>query len=244
MGSVPTPTPIWVEAVEKRQATTHATFAATHGLEFADYQAEAEARLAAWVAAAEIRVRIRPAHVLAFLRDGRYKTQFETGHSAGYFDPAIRSRLEEMMLGVPHETPDELRPVYGYLSGSREAGPVAAYGRVVLHLEPEVRRRSTFTVGDTLDQTEAAKLPFFAPTPVDSPSLISVNAEKDVLAASDFASLADAGHRYAEVQIYGQVRTRDVASVTFTRGVAPDGATRAQLCAVGIPFRTRPGDAP
>jgi hypothetical protein len=54
-----------------------------------------------------------------------------------------------------------------------------------------------------------------------------VNAEKDVLAADGFATLADPGHRYAEVQIYG-----------------PDEDVRSQLSAAGITFQSRPGDAP
>jgi hypothetical protein len=106
----------------------------------------------------------------AILRDGRFKTQFETGTSGGIIKPdgspsSLRIAAEERVFGLPEDLPPEQRPVYGALRtgrleealtlGSREshAAPWRSpwhYGDHVFLLGDEAKGRSTYTWGDSL----------------------------------------------------------------------------------------------
>jgi hypothetical protein len=106
-------------------------------------------------------ISIHPRHLAQLLEDGRYRTQFETGHSGGSYDPDHR-RSVERRFGVPQsEDIDVLRPTYGSLvplpglHGDAK-GPVqyqflpgACYGEATVVLRERVRGRGTLTFGDS-----------------------------------------------------------------------------------------------
>lgn len=92
------------------------------------------------------------------LKDGRLKTQFDTGSTMGWYDPSVRAKVEERLFGIPKAYEGDYRPVYGTLHtghsnkrGWVHGGPGVDYGNAWLELHPEVKKRSTFTAGDSLD---------------------------------------------------------------------------------------------
>jgi len=220
----------WRTAAHQAHRDAAAVNAARRGMLVDTYVTAAEQWLRARLATAEVRLRIRHPHVLDLLRDGRYLTQFEVPHSGGALGQSRRMVIEHTVLGVPPSCRPSDRPVYGYLSGSDEAGMLGQYGDVVVRLKRSVRPRSRFVIGDSLDHTIThASPPVFAPEPVDRPSLLALIAPIDPL---DCPSLADASplpYRYAEAQIYGGVRLSDVEEFVFTLGTRPDANTQNLL---------------
>ncbi|MBB5872615.1 GNAT superfamily N-acetyltransferase [Allocatelliglobosispora scoriae] len=89
-------------------------------------------------------------------RDGRYRSQFETGHSNGgltAFPGGDRDRWEERIFGGAYHrgafTPAE-RPVYGGLNLADHAdGASPRFGSCHVRLRPAVLERCTFSFGDS-----------------------------------------------------------------------------------------------
>jgi hypothetical protein len=99
-------------------------------------------------------------------KDGRLKTQFETGKSQGMYDPLFRAKREMTAFGVPLDTDPTSRPIYGYLAfpesvdfGRSVVRPdnykltttsVSQYGDVRLVLKDSTKTKTTFTMQDSL----------------------------------------------------------------------------------------------
>jgi hypothetical protein len=88
------------------------------------------------------------------LRDGIYKSQFETGLSSGSltaFAGGQRDEWERSLFGGAYharEVPLAERPTYGALELVRHAdGPSPRFGSCYLVLRPEVSKRCSFTYG-------------------------------------------------------------------------------------------------
>lgn len=92
------------------------------------------------------------------LASGRFLNQHETGNSNGAYAPGLRKKVERRMWGYTHgDTPEgapswdkgghEPGPIYGY---SKDFGGARGYGEFQVHLHPEVRKRTTYTYGDSL----------------------------------------------------------------------------------------------
>lgn len=227
----------WVSAVSREQQLRFALHAARQELSVAEYRRRLLICLRELCKKSELRVRVRRDHLPIVIADRRLRNQFETGHSAGYFHPQVRAELEHRVLGVPLSAVPAERPIYGYLSGSDETHALPSYGSVIATLQSSLRQRATFTVGDSLDQTAHARIPAFAPTPLVSPELLSIDARIDLLGASDFASASASSHRYAEAQIYGGVALDDVSALEFTAGLGPSEALMRELQAIALPWK-------
>ena len=99
-----------------------------------------------------------PLALVLMIRDGRYKSQFETATSFGAYSPSSRRASEQKLLGVPPDLPDELRPVYGFPhmndDSPLDTDVADAYGgsSVVIELRdsPSVKSRTTVTFADSL----------------------------------------------------------------------------------------------
>lgn len=226
----------WVADVSREHQLHFELHASRRQISVAEYRRRALELLRSLCAKAELRLRLRNDHLPAVLAEGRIRNQFETGHSGGYFDPRARAELEHLVLGVPLEASASDRPIYGYLSGSDEQQVLPQYGTVIISLRAAVRKRATFTLGDSLDQTVHARIPTFAPSALEAPELLSLFAPQDVLDASSFAAAAPPSHRYAEAQIYGGISLADVARLEFTAGQLPASETLSELGRLALPW--------
>jgi hypothetical protein len=100
---------------------------------------------------------VTPQNLKKILEEKRFKSQFETGTSGGFFSPDTRRAIEDKYMGIPKDTPDELRPIYGFQLGEGEgdevtrSGAAKGYGTIVVKLKDDVRGRTTMTAGDSLD---------------------------------------------------------------------------------------------
>lgn len=248
-------------AVFLRQREAFAVAAGTRLMSLDVYGHSVAGWLSNAVSNSEIRLRMRPIPFERFLRSGRYMTQFETSSSGGAHHHTLRMMIEGTLLGVPLNARPGDRPVYGYLSCSDEAGPVQAYGEIVLRLHEHLGARSTFMLGDSLDfsLTQFTE-PLFVPQPVLRPNTLAVvpfepptlghppappgqASPRDVLA---FPSVADAcgPHRYAEAQVFGGIRPDDVREAVFTLGTRPLPATEDLLDRLQVGWTTTEEHAP
>lgn len=227
-------------------------------------QLEAVAQLEGALRTSNITITLPPRVLAQVLKDGRYKTQFETRRSGGINDPQARSREEGERFGYPPHMKPEYRPVYGMV----ELGGVKApserenlqYGSAVVVLKSETRERTTFTVGDSLSLNRPS-----APVmnPRAQPAVVGI--DKGSFEFGAVARLRDVngdGKMYLEAQIHGGVRASDIASVIFEVGAEivgtgtrdngriigttqpPSRSVLAALDKAGIPYQiiTKPED--
>lgn len=95
--------------------------------------------------------------------DRRLKNQHEVGSSQGFFGPNFRRAAEQTLFGVDPSEPETAAPIYGYLTSEEDGhsgnDSLAQYGDIALRLRPEVRDRTTFTLGDSLDASNVGVQP-------------------------------------------------------------------------------------
>jgi hypothetical protein len=164
------------------------------------------------------------------LASGRFKSQFETRTSSGYYDPPRRKTAEEASLGLPRDLPDRRRPIYGYLStaGRPERHVAAGYGSVVVRFKPAVRDRTRLTCGDSL-----IRVAHVQSSPVTAPSLRSMQVS---IAGNDFDVVQErqsktplemlqvltARYNYVEAQFMDGVAADEIEEVLFEGPPPPD----------------------
>lgn len=190
-------------------------------------------------AGGQVRFRTSPANMQAILDDGRAKSLAEVGRTNAPTDLELddylelRRATERSMMGVDESVPVSEHPIYGYL-GDPDVAKV--YGKVVVNLTPETRKRTTATVGDSM---EGAPQPY----PVDSFSKLS---DEQLLASiSPYEIAAGAGVQdghistYMEAQIHGGVGLGDIASVELPESMR-GGDLEHALRQKGVPVQWRP----
>jgi len=143
------------------------------------------------------------------LTSGRFKTQYETGTSAGSFMPDGRAEAEAFGLGYATDTAAHQRPVYGYLATDRNGA--FTYGRVEFRLKPEVRERSTVTIGDSLSPFLGEQL---VGTPLSDPGQEGWDGSNmRNYMRNGTMPVMQGGCGYLEVQIQGGVGLADIERI-------------------------------
>lgn len=206
-------------------------------------EAKARAEESMRAAFADARIVIRRSKSLdKILTTGRMRTQFETGSTTAAVKSLATRRLrEETLLGLPGDTPDAARPVYGYLEigGARAAGlphedHVSSYGDVQIVLKPTVRSRTTAVVGDT----GGADL---LPSPIDDPKWYSFNPNGVIFHRQgpkldrDYTDREFTRNGYIEAQVTGGVTLDDIDEVILPG--PPSDKTRQLLDERGVRWR-------
>lgn len=161
----------------------------------------------------------------AIARDGRYRSQFETGTSNGgltAFDGGDRWKWESRLFdgrydgGPPHD-----RPVYGALNADDDpSGGSPRFGSAYFRLRPEVIERCTFCFPDSVFEPDAVR---------DAQGAIEL---MELARTSDLDQL----DRYVEAHVHGGVQIgRDVEAIVLDpcfRGTPMEEAAHRLGCAV------------
>jgi len=128
------------------------------------------AKLDAMVEGTSVHVAVPRSVLDDILQSGRMKSFFETQTTGGYTTTGVRADYEAVIFGYKTRALDKkLRPVYGYLEDAatvrkmlgkakantnRTLSQTKQYGDIAIRLKDEaVRNRTTFTAGDSLDET-------------------------------------------------------------------------------------------
>lgn len=123
-GLLPRPSRGWRLQVRRVQDALLAEHAQRHGMTADEYRSAAQRRMREWLKGADVCLRVDASLIQRFIRDGRYRSQFEVGTSGGLFHPALRIILEQSLLGIPAGARKRDRPVYGYIEGTDEDGRI------------------------------------------------------------------------------------------------------------------------
>jgi hypothetical protein len=163
-----------------------------------------------------------------------------------------RKAAESKLFGVPSNAPASDRPIYGYLehpdrhlSTGTEMG--SNYGEVQLALKSGAKQRSTYTVGDSLDDLHRAAHAGC----ITDPSSHDVKPDKNKIGKSITPGLEASDWkmteidldgrksfsitpRYIEAQIFGGVKLQDIAEVRIPRNTKLASTTEKKLQKAGV----------
>lgn len=184
------------------------------------YRTAVGERLAVLLSGVEVRMRMYPNDLQAWLEHGDFETMHGAGDTRGNPRRCDRIKVEEMVLDVPRYVEEKARPRYGYAQGSREDGRVNLYGEVLVRLHDQVRAISNVLLGDSMGSTNIAEYACTGPARLDEPQLICRFSSADVLQAAGLAEACDPYFLYAEIQIYGSLRAESIKQVLFCNGLA------------------------
>ena len=168
--------------------------------------------------------------VLNILKDGRFKSQIETGASHGVLDIDKRKKTTSRLFTMYEETgfSEDAYEIYGYLDNAPRA---SMYGDCKLVLKKQnLMQRTTFTTGDSLELIACGSDPFasLASRPSFSSWGQSVFSESVPNAPEtldwirkEFSSIAETGHlrsgNYVELQFHGGVSVEDIDYISLSR---------------------------
>jgi hypothetical protein len=229
----------WASRVYRRRRTIYAGLESSTGHGVAATTAVLTNRVRAWLRDAELRIRVPPEVVVQIVADGRYKSSFEVPGHEHLLVP--KGATESALFGIPLNAPPIDHPKYGYLRGSSEL-MASEYGLVVLRLHDHVRKRATFTLGDSANETFSGKLPIFAPSAVRRPGLKALRTSFDDLGELRMFRCTPSG--YCEIQIHGTLLLTDIAEIVFTAGLAPSVVLSQALDEAKVLVRSVLGGAP
>lgn len=147
--------------------------------------------------------------------DRGFLNQFQTGRSSGTYTPTLRATAESLFIGLDlgknlplHETQalNTLRPKYAYLTfdvGVPNVGTswiTHQYGNVFFRFKDHVKRRTTFSNGDSLDHFIRPRGYKYAATDFKSSTFFNSKKNFDIQILSS----------YYEAQIWGPLTKEDV----------------------------------
>jgi len=224
---------------------------------FEEYQKASAQAIKDYVAKGDIVVSVvtPERNLIAILNSGEIQNGYVSGTSQREYaskmgtSKDLRMKMENEVFGLTSKSPLSERPVYGFVDqkGLRDDKEVMQYGDAKMVLNPDVKERSTVTIGDSLDTSRAGWEAKFAVT--TAPLLASDPNPKDIyypavsemaipklLSSPDKLSGQSLGG-YVEAQIHGGIKTSDIARVDFYDKPSPE--VEAALRDNGIPYRIK-----
>jgi len=200
----------------------------------------------------QVFIRLNQSNLKSVVKEGRFKSQFETHSSGGLLDVSGRIALEKQILGAPSTLKPEKRPIYGYLGKDDDkvsvSGLVAQFGAIRVALKPEIRKRTTWTIGDSLalEGSGVRSRPVNAPDLYGVPhdllesdrvvSQIQSGTTLTTLTANSVRDSRSLSSTYIEAQIWDGLSVDDIERVTFPEGIAIEGSLMKVLQDNNIPF--------
>ncbi len=154
------------------------------------------------------------------LLTGRIASQFETGTSGGLLDIDVRTIAELAAFGLEPWTSPHDRPIYGYvcMPGRQAQSSVKQYGAFRFVLKSPIFRRTSVTIGDSLNWNAQ---------PVPLGTSITMRQASDACARRADADwglmLTDMGMDhfqdlcYFEGQVHGGITINDIDFLAVTR---------------------------
>jgi len=190
-------------------------------------------------------------NLLSILNSGEIQNGYVSGKSeriyAGRLGETgdVRMRVENEAFGLTNKSPLSERPIYGFVDPKGLEDDPVGYGQAKIVLNPDVKERSTVTLGDSLDNHSNSEAAFKYAT---APLLASDPNPKDIFYPLPQQSIPDLlpkfgtdfqsglATEYIEAQIHGGLKTSDIARVDFYAEPSPEVA--AALKEKNIPYRT------
>lgn len=190
----------------------------------------------------QLRVRIPSTDVLDKILDEGFKNMMEVGKSSVDSDVDLRKSVSGQLFGFdPSQASASDFEIYGYLHDDIDAdlndeNDISAYGGIVVELKKEnLKDRTTFTVGDSLELSASARVAERIGREAGPGLLVRPSKITDISSTSmlmeDISRLYSSRYRnvktveefkeifpftpYIEAQFHGRVKPSDIASVTI-----------------------------
>lgn len=201
-----------------------------------------------YMANAKVAIQVKDTPLDRLISNERFKNRFEGGvhgvgkGNRGYND--ARKAGEEELFGIPKDADGSARPNYGYLEHpdrlSSTGGDIGmSYGTNQIVLRDDVKARTTFTVGDSLDDRRHYNS---RPAAVNNPQVQAAIDDKDpVVSVGRYTDdwkveVGDrrATPRYIEAQVFGQIKLSDIEEIRIPKSRALKPAQEKKLASAGV----------
>jgi hypothetical protein len=173
--------------------------------------------------------KISSGDLVRVLKEGRFKSQFETNTSGGYLNTKTRGNFEKAVFNHELDIDPKKRVIYGLLSDMKNYDPAlgaSGYGETTICFKKSIMNRTTFTWGDSLDVNCCGDRAKLVPSPVNKPSWRSAYFDMDydhftydsqALLAKNLSNdySQNGGVNYIEAQYHGGVSVKDIEKVIF-----------------------------
>jgi len=217
---IPTPPDVMEDAWESRGSAAIESAADNQGMDVESARERINEELTRLTEDATVRMRLGSTTLQKIIEgDGEFKTQHhdEIETSGGLYDVERREKLEAAKMGVDAGSDPSQKPKYGYLSETdsigKESFHLDGYGSVSVEFSDDVRERTTFQGGDSLDYS--AELPDPAssevPQPLNNPGEKALDPKRTNMIEylSEKESVNEL-NTYTEAQIHGGLTLDDV----------------------------------
>lgn len=177
---------------------------------------------------AKVAIQVDSSVLKNIAKDDRLKNMFEYGakESIGQGDEAyrsIRESGEEKLFGLEYRAPAFKRPIYGIVESPEnlltKSNELSHYGDVQIVLKDKVKTRTTYTIGDSLDDQHY----YPGVAAVNNPSHIGDKGDRKIKADPNSSSNWKVGFgtsiRYLEAQIFGYLWTSDIDAINIPNNV-------------------------
>lgn len=225
----------------------------------------AEKELKDFMGQSEVAIQLKPEVLVKIANQGRMKNMWESGavgsiskgQGEGY--KTARAKIEEELFATASEnTAPKDRPIYGFLEHpdrlmSAGNGIGSNYGPFRVVLKPEVKGKTSYVIGDSLNDSsftaaKAAAVTNPASVKQTSSKLVhEVNLGKnnntsDIRFKRNPEDFGDSDFRtsYVEAQIHGGVSVSDIAKVQIPKGFEVSAQTRKKFEKAGVTIEETP----
>jgi len=195
--------------------------------------------------------------------DNKFKNQFETNTSKGSLNQSSRKEASKNLFGTDTKTTDITQyEFYGYLGEKDVLKDMKAnrgmnhYGDIVVKFKSDVRRRTTFTMDDSLgpgmsgsyvasslEKVEVVNVRRYAAEDLTMKELKSQHKISNVSEVTPGMVCNTSSISYMEAQYHGGLTLDDVDEITFTSGHKPTTKIKEIAKKMGIRLREIVGGA-
>lgn len=215
--------------IEEKYQGKYREYAKSHGISVEEYKQKLQDLVEELVEKSECFTALHSGSVMRsiFSKNGRFKSQFETGTSRGALSPSYRAETEYEYFGFPDDIEEdkEFRPIYGYPTPSpngviNEKGTIPPpvetkqYGDVYAKVNQNARnRKTTITFMDSLgrgDRMVASPMskPHFTSLP-----MVTGDPLKELENIKKKGSYNIGTYGYAECQFHNKLELSDIESI-------------------------------
>jgi len=197
--------PLQLNAIEFVNEHNRIKFAHVHGT------SSERNKLLKYFEEAPVLIHFHPCRLSGFLEnDPQYRNQFETGTSSGSKDLESRKTWEDRLFNSIYKDAKPCERVkYGHLNitGAKYSQNAHSYGDSYLILHNDIKKRSTFTIGDSSSTNKTFSFTYAN----EYLNTLSPDLKQQIISDSPYKTPLPV---YVEVQIHGDVKLeRDVVGI-------------------------------
>jgi hypothetical protein len=212
-------------------------------------------KITEFVRDADVLMQVSDRALTRILNSGELKNRFEKGAVDGVGKGnknynSARTEAENRLFGFDDKTDPGYRPKYGYLEhpdrAKSQGASMKQYGEVQIVFNDSVKSRSTYTIGDSLDDGARIGSNAYSVTDPSAPKLTYHNPAytvptKEVIVGKttdEWKAVYKDGHKapigYIETQIFDKVTLSDIREIRVPRSMPISPTLQKKLDKAGL----------